>query len=123
MTAKMATPLRTLSPLPLWERERKQEAIPCFICDCPAVNPGDDKMVSTNRDALQPLSARGEREKKSAERRRRVPPTCASILTDGLNTQNRWTSNPAQIDARTQAVCSNIKAANIQLYTVLVMSG
>lgn len=45
------------------------------------------------------------------------------ILTDGLNTQNRWTYNAAQIDARTAAVCSNIKAAGIQVYTVLVMSG
>jgi Mg-chelatase subunit ChlD len=45
------------------------------------------------------------------------------LLTDGLNTMNRWTTNQASIDARTLAACTNIKAAGIQLYTVLVMSG
>jgi Flp pilus assembly protein TadG len=45
------------------------------------------------------------------------------LLTDGLNTQNRWTYSASLIDARTQAVCDNIKAANIQIFTVLVMSG
>jgi hypothetical protein len=43
------------------------------------------------------------------------------FVTDGLNTQNRWTSNPDDIDARTQLVCSNIKAKGIVLYTVGVM--
>lgn len=42
------------------------------------------------------------------------------MLTDGLNTENRWTTNQAQIDARTQLVCSNIKAAGITIYTVQV---
>jgi Flp pilus assembly protein TadG len=51
------------------------------------------------------------------------------LLTDGLNTQNRWTSTVSAIDARTRQVCANIKAADngtpnkIQIYTVLVMSG
>ena len=47
------------------------------------------------------------------------------FLTDGLNTQNRWTTTPADIDARTQAVCSNIKAspAQIRLYTIRVIEG
>jgi len=45
------------------------------------------------------------------------------LLTDGLNTQDRWSTNQAYIDAREQAVCSNIKAAGITIYTVLVMSG
>ena len=45
------------------------------------------------------------------------------LLTDGLNTQNRWTTNQASIDAREQLVCTNIKAAGITIYTVLVMSG
>jgi len=45
------------------------------------------------------------------------------LLTDGLNTQNRWTYSASLIDARTQAVCDNIKASNIQIFTVLVMSG
>jgi hypothetical protein len=42
------------------------------------------------------------------------------LLTDGLNTQNRWYSDQAQIDARQKITCSNIKAANILLYTVQV---
>jgi Flp pilus assembly protein TadG len=50
------------------------------------------------------------------------------MLTDGLNTQDRWTNifaggNVADMDARTVKVCDNIKAADIQVYTVLVMSG
>ena len=50
------------------------------------------------------------------------------MLSDGLNTQDRWTNifsggAVADIDARTKKVCDNIKAAEIQIYTVLVMSG
>jgi Mg-chelatase subunit ChlD len=45
------------------------------------------------------------------------------LLTDGENTQNRWTTSATSIDARTSAVCSNIKAANIKLYTVRVIDG
>src|SRR5262249_8700420 len=45
------------------------------------------------------------------------------LLTDGMNTQNRWSSNQSDIDARTNAICSNIKAAGVELYTVLVISG
>jgi Flp pilus assembly protein TadG len=45
------------------------------------------------------------------------------LLTDGLNTANRFTTNAAQIDARTAAVCDNIKAANIRLFTVRVIEG
>ena len=45
------------------------------------------------------------------------------ILTDGTNTQNRWSSTKSVIDARTQKVCDNIKAANIKLYTVRVIDG
>ncbi len=44
-------------------------------------------------------------------------------LTDGLNTQNRWTSRGSRVDRRTREVCKNIKAADIQIYTVLVMEG
>ncbi len=36
------------------------------------------------------------------------------ILTDGENTQNRWTSSSSSIDARTKKVCDNIKAAEHQ---------
>lgn len=45
------------------------------------------------------------------------------LLTDGLNTANRFTTVPSQIDARTAAVCDNIKAANIKLFTVRVIEG
>lgn len=45
------------------------------------------------------------------------------LLTDGLNTQNRFTTVPSQIDARTAAVCDNIKKANIRMYVVRVIEG
>jgi hypothetical protein len=45
------------------------------------------------------------------------------ILSDGLNTQNRWYSNANQIDARQKILCDNAKAANITLYTIQVNTG
>lgn len=45
------------------------------------------------------------------------------LLTDGLNTANRFTTNAAPIDARTAAVCENIKKAKIRLFTVRVIEG
>jgi Flp pilus assembly protein TadG len=45
------------------------------------------------------------------------------LLTDGQNTQNRWTTSTSSIDARTQAACANIKAAAIRIYTVRVIAG
>ncbi len=45
------------------------------------------------------------------------------LLTDGENTQNRWTTSTSSIDARTQAACANIKAAAIRIYTVRVIDG
>jgi hypothetical protein len=45
------------------------------------------------------------------------------ILTDGTNTQNRWSSTESVIDARTKLACDNIKAANIKIYTVRVIDG
>jgi Flp pilus assembly protein TadG len=45
------------------------------------------------------------------------------LLTDGLNTSNRFTNNASQIDARTAAVCDNIKAAKIKMFTVRVIEG
>ena len=45
------------------------------------------------------------------------------LLTDGTNTQNRWTSSESSIDARTSAACTNVKAANIKVYTVRVIDG
>jgi Flp pilus assembly protein TadG len=45
------------------------------------------------------------------------------ILSDGLNTQNRWYTNAAQIDARQRILCDNAKAAGIIIYTVQVNTG
>ena len=45
------------------------------------------------------------------------------VLTDGENTQNRWTSSTSSIDARTQKVCDNLKATAIKVYTVRVIDG
>jgi Flp pilus assembly protein TadG len=45
------------------------------------------------------------------------------LLTDGLNTQNRWSSTQSTIDARQQITCNNINAAKITLYTIQVNTG
>jgi Flp pilus assembly protein TadG len=45
------------------------------------------------------------------------------LLTDGLNTQDRWYSNSSSIDTRQQKTCDNIKAAGVTLYTVQVNTG
>jgi Flp pilus assembly protein TadG len=45
------------------------------------------------------------------------------LLTDGENTQNRWTNNSTSIDNRTKAACANIKAANVKIYTIRVING
>ena len=45
------------------------------------------------------------------------------LLTDGTNTQNRWSSSESNIDARTALACTNVKAANIKIYTVRVIDG
>jgi Flp pilus assembly protein TadG len=45
------------------------------------------------------------------------------LLSDGLNTQNRWYSNASQIDARQKILCDNAKAAGITIYTVQVNTG
>ncbi len=52
------------------------------------------------------------------------------LLTDGDNTQNRWSSSGSAIDARTEATCNNIKALKksngepyIKIYTVRVING
>jgi Mg-chelatase subunit ChlD len=45
------------------------------------------------------------------------------LMTDGQNTQNRWSSSASSIDARTQKACDNVKAAGIKLYTVRVING
>ena len=45
------------------------------------------------------------------------------VLTDGVNTQNRWTKNSAEIDSRLTQACANAKAGGITLYTVRVING
>ena len=45
------------------------------------------------------------------------------LLTDGLNTEDRWYSDQASIDAREQMLCDNIKAAGITLWTIQVNTG
>jgi Flp pilus assembly protein TadG len=45
------------------------------------------------------------------------------LLTDGLNTQNRWYTDQSSIDAREKMTCDNIKAAGITIYTVQVNTG
>jgi Flp pilus assembly protein TadG len=47
------------------------------------------------------------------------------ILSDGLNTQNRWYSSASQIDTRQKKLCDNAKAqpSNITIYTVQVNTG
>lgn len=45
------------------------------------------------------------------------------LLTDGLNTQDRWYFNQNSIDNRQEKTCDNIKAAGITLYTVQVNTG
>jgi Flp pilus assembly protein TadG len=43
------------------------------------------------------------------------------LLTDGLNTRDRWKGySQSQIDARQQMTCDNIKAAGVTLYTIQV---
>jgi Flp pilus assembly protein TadG len=45
------------------------------------------------------------------------------LMTDGENTQNRWTTNRRSIDARTAATCTAVKAAGIKIYTIRVIDG
>ena len=45
------------------------------------------------------------------------------LLSDGLNTENRFGTNASQIDARQKILCDNAKAANITIYTVQVNTG
>jgi Mg-chelatase subunit ChlD len=42
------------------------------------------------------------------------------LMSDGLNTQNRWTTDQATIDAREATMCANVKAAGITIYTIHV---
>ena len=49
--------------------------------------------------------------------------TVIILLTDGLNTEDRWYTSQSSIDTRQQKTCDNIKAASITLYTVQVNTG
>ena len=40
------------------------------------------------------------------------------LLTDGDNTENRWSTTQSTIDARTKLACTIVKAANIKLYVI-----
>jgi Flp pilus assembly protein TadG len=42
------------------------------------------------------------------------------LLSDGLNTQDRWYSTASQIDARQRILCDNAKNAGITVYTIQV---
>ena len=42
------------------------------------------------------------------------------LMSDGLNTQNRWYNTAASIDAREAMTCTNAKAAGITIYTIHV---
>jgi Flp pilus assembly protein TadG len=48
------------------------------------------------------------------------------LLSDGENTENRWDDGwgaEAKINARQKLVCDNIKAAGVQIYSVLLVEG
>ena len=45
------------------------------------------------------------------------------LMTDGLNTEDRWYSSQGSIDARQQLTCNAVKAAGIIVYTVQVNTG
>jgi hypothetical protein len=42
------------------------------------------------------------------------------LLTDGLNTQNRFSTTQSTIDARTAKACENVKNAGITIYALQV---
>jgi Flp pilus assembly protein TadG len=45
------------------------------------------------------------------------------LMTDGDNTENRWTSSSSAIDARTELACQSVKDAGVTLFTVRLMEG
>ncbi|QDW38307.1 TadE/TadG family protein [Bradyrhizobium sp. KBS0727] len=42
------------------------------------------------------------------------------LLSDGLNTQDRWYTDAASIDVRQSILCTNAKAASVTVYTIQV---
>jgi hypothetical protein len=45
------------------------------------------------------------------------------LLTDGLNTENRWYTDQNSIDTREAMTCANAKSSGITIYTVQVNTG
>jgi Flp pilus assembly protein TadG len=45
------------------------------------------------------------------------------LMTDGDNTENRWSNSGSTIDARTSAACQSAKGSDIVLYTIRLMEG
>lgn len=45
------------------------------------------------------------------------------LLSDGLNTQNRWSSTQSAIDARMTTACTNAKNAGFVIYSIYVNTG
>ena len=49
--------------------------------------------------------------------------TVIILLTDGLNTEDRWYTSQTSIDNRQKKTCDNVRAAGITMYTVQVNTG
>jgi Flp pilus assembly protein TadG len=45
------------------------------------------------------------------------------LLTDGDNTESRYSTNAGAIDARTALACANVKAAGIKVFSIRVIDG
>ena len=45
------------------------------------------------------------------------------LLTDGENTQNRWTSKTNDIDKQTEKACDEVKASGVRVYSIRVIDG
>jgi len=45
------------------------------------------------------------------------------VLTDGENTENRWTQNTRSIDDRTRLACDSAKASGMLVFTIRVLEG
>ena len=45
------------------------------------------------------------------------------LVSDGLNTQNRWYNDQTSIDTREATTCVNAKAAGVTIYTVFINTG
>jgi hypothetical protein len=45
------------------------------------------------------------------------------LLTDGLNTKDRWYTTDTDIDARQQIACDKLRVAKVDVYTIQVNTG